>query len=680
MLNQLIHNGVVVPEPPLPTGMVLTIRGEPVTLTPKQEEMALAWAKKQGTPYVEDRTFIRNFLRDFRRKLGLGSRLSLDDVDFGPANRIVQRERKARKRLTKEERKALAVERKALREALREEYGFASVNGERTELANYVVEPSGIFMGRGKHPLRGRWKEGARRSDITLNLSPDAPRPPGEWAEIVWQPESLWVARWKDKLSGKLKYVWLSDTAPVKQAREAAKFDRVHELHAHLGAVRAQIERDLSHPDAKERMIATACYLIDALCLRVGDEKDADEADTVGATTLRPEHVTLHPDDGAAEFRFLGKDSVLWHKTLELPEQVQENLSELISNARPSASSVNSDRSHPTRDRPQLFPDISSRDVNAYLSGILPVLTAKVFRTHHATIAVRERLESSGIQATDPIYQKWETANLANLEAAILCNHTKMAPANWSRSRQRYQERREKAADRARVYQERLKTQREALSALRKEAREKQQAAPQARKQQVKARYQKRIGAAERKVERTRGMLERARLSRDKIKAQYSIASKKRTWNLGTSLKSYIDPRVYYQWGQQVDYDVLEKYYPKALRRKFAWVKSEEQHAVSEQGRAHATQEEIVQEQGHPYGSQDVKDQAQEDARVVQEEFPQEQGLPHGSQDVRDQAQEDAHVVQDESRQEQGPQAVGLGAQDGVPAAPDQAREPVEQA
>ena len=330
MLNQLIHNGVVVPEPPPPTGMVLTIEGEPVALTPKQEEMALAWAKKQGTPYVEDRTFIRNFLGDFGQELGLSSRLSLDDVDFGPANRIVQREREARERLTKEERKALAAERKVLREALREEYGFASVNGERTELANYVVEPSGIFMGRGKHPLRGRWKEGARRSDITLNLSPDAPRPPGEWAEIVWQPESLWVARWKDKLSGKLKYVWLSDTAPVKQAREAAKFDRVHELHAHLGAVRAQIERDLSHPDAKERMIATACYLIDALCLRVGDEKDPDEADTVGATTLRPEHVTLHPD-GAAEFRFLGKDSVLWHKTLELPEQVQENLSELIS-------------------------------------------------------------------------------------------------------------------------------------------------------------------------------------------------------------------------------------------------------------------------------------------------------------------------------------------------------------
>jgi DNA topoisomerase-1 len=605
--------------------MVLSIEGEPVVLTPKQEEMALAWAKKQGTPYVEDRTFVRNFLDDLGQELGMDSRLTLEDVDLSPAIRIVQREREARERLTKEERKELAAERKAIREALREEYGFATVNGNRTELANYVVEPSGIFMGRGKHPLRGRWKEGAKQSDITLNLSPDAPVPQGDWDEIVWQPESLWVARWKDKLSGKLKYVWLSDTAPIKQAREAAKFDTVHELHAHLDEVRAQIEQDLCHPDDKERMIATACYLIDALCLRVGDEKDPDEADTVGATTLRPEHVTLHPD-GSAEFRFLGKDSVLWHKTLELPEQVQANLDELIANARPSSSSANSDKSHPTRDKPQLFPDISSRDVNAYLSGILPVLTAKVFRTHHATIAVRECLEESGVEAEDPAYVKWETANLANLEAAVLCNHTKMAPASWSRSRKRYKEREEKAADRVRTYQERLKTQREALSALRKEARERRRAATRGKKKQVKERYDKRIGVAERRVEKTQGMLERARRARGKIKAQYAIASKKRTWNLGTSLKSYIDPRVYYEWGQEVDYDVLEKFYPKALRRKFAWVKHEEKYAIpdyDEDGEADEAGPgvtEVAQSAPEPLETQGPGEQVQEETQAASEE------------------------------------------------------------
>jgi DNA topoisomerase-1 len=44
-----------------------------------------------------------------------------------------------------------------------------------------------------------------------------------------------------------------------------------------------------------------------------------------------------------------------------------------------------------------------------------------------------------------------------------------------------------------------------------------------------------------------------------------------RDYNLGTSLRSYIDPRTYKQWGRKVDYD-WKNYYSKTLQRKFAWV------------------------------------------------------------------------------------------------------------
>ena len=383
------------------------------------------------------------------------------------------------------------------------------------------------------------------------------------------------MARWKDKLSGKLKYVWLSDTASIKQEREARKFDKVHELHAELDTVRRQIDRDLEDSDARVWRLATVCYLIDALCLRVGDEKDADEADTVGATTLRPEHVTLHPD-GTAEFRFLGKDSVLWHKTLALPEVVQRNMDELLRTARPPETRTNNGKSHPTRDKPQIFPGISSRDVNEYLSDILPGLTAKVFRTHHATIAVQESLNASAVEPEDPEHAKWEAASQANLKAAELCNHTKKAPASWPRSRKRYQERQQKAQERVQKYRDRVKEYRQALKDLRQEAREKREAASSKQRPKVKARYDKRIATAKRRIERAKAMEERAKQALDKVKTQATIAAQKRTWNLGTSLKSYIDPRVYYDWGQQVDYDVLERYYPKALRQKFAWVKDED--------------------------------------------------------------------------------------------------------
>lgn len=574
MLEQLIHNGIVIPEVALPERLVLTVRGEPRELEPQQAEMALAWARKAGTPYVEDVVFVRNFMADFSAALGIEPPLTADEVDFGPALAVVQAERAIRERMTSEERKALAAERKAARERLKEQYGYAVVDGERVELANYVAEPSSIFMGRGQHPLRGRWKAGPRHEDVTLNLSPDAPRPPGNWAEVVWQPESLWVARWRDKLSGKVKYVWLSDTAAIKQEREAAKFDRAVALDENLAQVRAHIEQGLVDENPRRRMIATACYLIDALCLRVGDEKDPDEADTVGATTLRPEHVTLHPD-GTAEFDFLGKDSVQWHKTIPLPAVVWQNLQELIEAARPPKL-ANGGKRHPTRDKPQLFPGIDSGDVNAYLSQALPGLTAKVFRTHHATQAVRESLEGSGVQASDPDYKKWGALALANLEAAVLCNHYKAAPANWHERRRRADERRRALKERADQRRAELREAQEALVALRREAQEKKrQVTSDAQRERLRKRYDTRIERARQKVAAAEERLARARAALEQAEVKDAVASKQRTWNLGTSLKSYIDPRVPYRWGQRVDYDVLENYYPTALRRKFAWVREE---------------------------------------------------------------------------------------------------------
>ncbi len=569
-MEQLIHNGVLVPEPPSPRHLILQVRGEDVRLTPKQEEMAIAWARKHGTSYVKDPVFVQNFMEDWSTELGVDHPLSVEEVNFTPAIDVVLAERAAKEALTKEERKALAAERRAQREALKEQYGYAFVDGERVEIGGYVVEPSGIFMGRGEHPLRGRWKEGATQSDITLNLSPGAPRPPGDWQEVVWQPDSIWVARWKDKLSGKLKYIWLSDTAPIKQEREAEKFDQAIDLHEQLDRVRSSIQKGLASSNPKRKMVATACYLIDALCLRVGDEKDEDEADTVGATTLRPEHVTLQPD-GTAEFRFLGKDSVKWHKTIQLPPQVHENLAKLIRNARPSNSSTGNG------DKPQIFPLITSRNVNRFLSSIMPGLTAKVFRTHHATEAVRQSLAQADVKPEDPEFKKTGAAACANLVAAELCNHTKQAPANWPARLERMQEREKTLQERLALREAQLEERQDALVALSQLAAEKLAACTTEKgRQRTEISYQKKISRAERRVEVAQERLDKAKAALGKLQTQMAINSEKRTWNLNTSLKSYIDPRVYYAWGKSVDYDVLERYYPKTLRRRFIWARDDD--------------------------------------------------------------------------------------------------------
>ena len=116
--------------------------------------------------------------------------------------------------------------------------------------------------------------------------------------------------------------------------------------------------------------------------MRVGDEKDPDEADTVGATTLRKEHVKI--TDDAIEFDFLGKDSVRWRETIKAvgqDEQFRLNLKEFTDKISP---------------KDEIFTGITSRHVNMYFSGIVDGLSAKVFRTYLASTVVSKYLKNVG--------------------------------------------------------------------------------------------------------------------------------------------------------------------------------------------------------------------------------------------------------------------------------------------
>jgi DNA topoisomerase-1 len=280
-MEKLRHNGVLVPKPYKGQGLTVKVRGETIHLTEEQEERAIAWAKKIGTPYVEDTTFAENFHEDLSEILGI--KVLPVDIDYSTIHQLVLDEREQRANLSREERKALAAERKAVREANKEKYGWATVDGESMEIGNYTVEPSSIFMGRGQHPMRGRWKKGPRHEDIELNLSPDAPRPPGNWKTIVWEPDTMWIARWRDKLSGKIKYVWPHDSSPLKQRKDIEKFDKALDLRKQLNKVKRHIDENLEHVDPLRKKTATVTFLIDHCKFRVGDEKDDEEETTASS-------------------------------------------------------------------------------------------------------------------------------------------------------------------------------------------------------------------------------------------------------------------------------------------------------------------------------------------------------------------------------------------------------------
>ncbi|MDW8276017.1 MAG: hypothetical protein RMJ59_06535 [Candidatus Nitrosocaldus sp.] len=510
--RQLQHNGVALPPPYEAKGLSIRIKGRSIRLTPEQEEMAYAFAKKKDTPYVKDRVFVLNFLSDFLKLFPEEYRsASIEDIDFSEVYAYVDREREMRLNMDKDTKRRLASERKRLREQLKSIYGYAIVDGERYEVANWMVEPPGIFMGRGEHPLRGRWKARVEASDIILNLGEDAPVPEANWKAIVHDHDSIWLAKWVDRLTGKEKYVWLADSSRIRQERDKAKYDTAMRLAKQIDRVVARIEREMRARDEKRRKVATVCYLIYRLAMRVGDEKDADEADTVGASTLRVEHIRFNGDGKSIEFDFLGKDSVRWQKSVVVESEMDaiayRNLQEFVADK---------------REGEEIFAGINSRHVNRFLSSIMDGLTAKAFRTYLATDVVRGYLAGiNGSIAGESEHVKVYHAKLANLQAAIACNHKRAVPKNFEESLRRKEER-----------------LRELMG------------------KEVKTKRQE---------ERLKERIERLRL-------QIDLARQCRDYNLATSLRNYIDPRLFYAWCRYVGID-WARIYTASLQRKFQWVR-----------------------------------------------------------------------------------------------------------
>ena len=542
--KKLEHNGILFP-PDFETKKIkIKIKGENVDLDINQEEMVYQWAKKKDTPYVQDIVFQKNFLADFANTFGSKyKKLELEDVDFKNAFKVVDKEKDAKELVTKEEKKALAAKRKELREEMKEKFGKGKMDGNEVEIANYMAEPPGIFIGRGEHPLRGKWKPKVTSKDVTLNLGKEAKVPKGDWGKIVHDQDSMWMASWTDYLTQKRKYVWLADTAGIKQDRDKAKYDKAKKLAQEIETVKTKIVKDMESKDAKIRRISTVCWLIYRTAMRVGDEKDPDEADTVGATTLRKEHVELTSD--AIKFDFLGKDSVRWQETVPAvgnDKQFHANLKELTAKIKPTD---------------EIFGNLTSRDVNEYYKTVVNGLTAKVFRTFSASTVVSKYLNENGDVKTKSAMEKLYHAKLANLEAAIMCNHKRTIPKTFEQSLQ-------KKRDTLKVAQKSTpwKKNEETLKKV------------ESTKTKTDAQEKKR----KERITKIKQMIKKSKTKQkervEKLQLQLDLTEKTRDYNLGTSLRNYIDPRIFKSWTDEVSAD-WEKLYTSALQKKFLWVKSE---------------------------------------------------------------------------------------------------------
>ena len=501
-------------------GAHLTYGGKKYKLTPGEEKVASFYARRKisedsggivaaqlWTKGADGAPYRQNFWNDFKTYLTIEHKAIFKDFDKIGWEDLMQKitenkptdltQEKNEKKIQNEERKRI--------------YGFAYLNGRREPLGNYTVEPSGIFEGRGKNPLRGKIKREIMPEDVTLNMSKDAPIPqaPGghKWGGIIHNQNVEWVAQYKDTIRQQNKDVRFDPRGTFKVKADLLKYDVARKLQLHLQTVRDKYLVDTQSDNLVKKQLGTVLFLIDNYGLRVGGEKDTDEeADTVGATTLRVEHVKLVKPDKVI-FDFLGKDSIKFYKELIVPPKIFENF-EILTQGKPAID--------------QIFNRINEKAVNIYLHEFDKNFTAKVFRTRLASSIMYEALKTVKIPPDANKIQTKSLFTVANAKVATVLNHTKNVSAKA-----------EAAVDKEKDKLVDLEAQLQQLKKDKKDTK-----------------------AVEKKIED----------SKNKIKAK----SDSLTVAMGTSLQNYIDPRLIVSWAETQDAD-LSAIYTAALLKKFAW-------------------------------------------------------------------------------------------------------------
>ena len=291
---------------------------------------------------------------------------------------------------------------KELPEGVRELHSTCLVDGREESIATWKMEPPSVFLGRGDHPLRGRFRRRVIPEDVILNLDEGAPvpkLPPGrKWGGVVHQHSSPWLWSWLDPLLEKWKYVYPNPASEQHMIREKEKFDVARSLKEVIKDIRVEYLKVLRNPDEdlKNVELAMILLLIDRLGIRIGNS-----GSQTGATTLMKSNVVIFPEKRMMKVRFVGKDSIVFDRDIHVEDFVTSWFFTLMSTP-----------------GPYLFPQTTSRDVNQYLGSIDPKLKAKVFRTYNAS-----EIFQRGLMKGEPSISRFKAAGV---EVAVFCNHRKI--------------------------------------------------------------------------------------------------------------------------------------------------------------------------------------------------------------------------------------------------------------
>jgi DNA topoisomerase-1 len=296
-----------------------------------------------------------------------------------------------------------------------EEHALCEIDGKEVPITSWKMEPPGVFLGRGDHPLRGSFRRRVVPEDVTLNLDSSAPVPKlprgRKWGAVVHQPFSAWLWSWTDPLLGKIKYVYPHPSSENHILREIEKFETARELKAVIRNIRFEYRRVLKNWKTESLLnleTALILLLIDQLGIRIGNP-----GSQTGASTLLGENILLFPEKRKIRVRFVGKDSIQYDQEMHAEDFVLQSLRKI----------------KPENPKSSYFPNTSSREINAYLHSINPNLKAKVFRTYNASEIFQEGLRRRS-RVGDSLPNLVRIFREVNIEVARFCNHRRVGVLN----------------------------------------------------------------------------------------------------------------------------------------------------------------------------------------------------------------------------------------------------------
>ena len=364
--KSLIHNGICIPEKYKIQHGYVHFNNKKIKITADLEEAFNLYAHEKN----KDEKFKQNFLNSIKHLLTFKcehiSQIKLPNF---------KREKINLKNINK--------------------YNSCLINNKNEKIDRCFADPACIFKGRGNHLQRGTFKPAIKQNNISLNIS-NSKIPDGNWKHICNDNTVDWIASWVDPVTKKVKYIYPSVQSKLNSENSIQKFDFARKLKKKLKIVREMYNNDIiNYKNIYDLQHALCTYLIDKTCIRCGSD---EEKKTFGCTTLLKKHIVI--DKNMLKLNFVGKDSIVCKKSLKIDDNYITIFNNIL-----KTKTLNS----------QIFDKIDNVSLNKYLNNMMTNLTAKVFRTCHASSLLQNSLKKY-----DNVCDYKKTL----IKVSDLCNHT----------------------------------------------------------------------------------------------------------------------------------------------------------------------------------------------------------------------------------------------------------------